>query len=97
MTLNHKDFLAAIAAESDLPVSRVEAVYAALVTVVRNEVAAGNEVKLHNLATFKITPTAERQGRNPSTNQPLTIPAKNALKVAPAKNLKDATPPYEPK
>jgi DNA-binding protein HU-beta len=97
MTLNHKDLMTAVANLTDLPISRVEVVYAGLAEVIRSEVAAGRDVKLNNLLAIKVEPQPERQGRNPSTGLAITIEAKNRLKITPTKSLKDALPPVEKK
>lgn len=95
MTLNHKDLMAAIAAKADLPTSRIEVVYAALQAVIHDQISAGNDVKLNNIATIKMKAQAERSARNPATSEVILVPAKNVLKVTLAKALKDATPGLE--
>jgi DNA-binding protein HU-beta len=50
-----------------------------IINTITSEVAAGNEVAISGLGTFsnvKRAATAEREGRNPSTGESITIPAK---------------------
>lgn len=44
---------------------------------------AGESIKLPELGTFTPIPTKERQGRNPRTGEPLTIPAGTRIKFKP--------------
>ena len=44
---------------------------------------------LANFGIFSISERKERQGRNPRTGEPLTIPACKVVKFHPGKNLKD--------
>lgn len=56
-----------------------------------DEVAAsevGAEVKLGALGKFKVVQTKERQGRNPSSGETMTIPAKVKPKFVVGKALK---------
>jgi DNA-binding protein HU-beta len=46
-----------------------------LLEVIQEEVVAGNEVQLYNFGTFARGLRAERNGVNPSSKQPITIPA----------------------
>lgn len=57
-------------------------------TIVDGLVADG-EVKT-GLGTIKVADRAERMGRNPSTGEPIPIPAKKAPKMVFAKTVKDA-------
>ena len=95
MTLNKSELMAAIAKDLDLPIARVEIVYAGLVKVVQEQVKQGNEVTLPGLAMIKHKFTPARSGRNPSTGQAMEISAKNKITITPAKPLRDATPPVE--
>ena len=49
----------------------VDAALEAIVEAVRR----GQTVNLRNFGTFKTVDCAERQGRNPQTGEPITIPA----------------------
>ena len=70
--------------------STVSEVLNAFEKVVEEALAAGNEVQLTGFGTFHVAQTAERQGRNPKTGEPLTIAASKAPKFKAAKAFKDA-------
>jgi len=52
--------------------------------------ADGERVQIAGFGTFSVSKRAERQGRNPKTKEPMTIPASNSVRFKPGKNLKDA-------
>ena len=54
-----------------------------------NTVASGEKVSLAGFGNFEVTERAARMGRNPKTNQPITIPARKSPKFKASKNLKD--------
>ena len=49
-------------------------------------------VALIGFGTFEVRQHAARQGRNPSTGEPMTIPASNGVNFKPGKELKDSIP-----
>ena len=57
--------------------------------IIKAEIAAGNEVRIHNFGTFKISERAEREGRNPRTGETINIPAHKFPKFTPSKYFKD--------
>lgn len=67
----------------------VAELFSALELTLQNNAAAGEPTYL-GLLTVTVAAKAERQGRNPKTGEPKTIPAHNAIKVKVSKMLKDA-------
>ncbi len=55
-----------------------------------NALADGDRVQIAGFGTFLVSARKERQGRNPKTKEPMTIPASNNVRFKPGKNLKDA-------
>jgi DNA-binding protein HU-beta len=55
-----------------------------------NALGKGQEVVLVGFGNFYTTKVAEKEGRNPKTGQPLTIPAYTQPKFKSGKKLKDA-------
>ena len=49
----------------------------------------GEDVNIVDFGSFRKIATAERQGRNPQTGEPLTIPAGFRIKFKPSKKLKE--------
>jgi DNA-binding protein HU-beta len=63
----------------------VDAVFAAIA----DAAAKGTEVTLNGFGKFKVKDQAERQGRNPSTGEAITIAASKKVSFTPAKAFKD--------
>lgn len=62
----------------------VKSVFSGIETRLRN----GHEVSIIGFGVFIGVPTMERQGRNPQTGEPITIPAKISMKFKPSKTVK---------
>jgi DNA-binding protein HU-beta len=52
--------------------------------------SAGEDVTLAGFGRFKVIDRAERQGRNPTTGEIITIAASKKLSFVPAKSIRDA-------
>ena len=63
----------------------VDAVFANLTAAV----AGGEEVSINGFGKFKVKDVPERQGRNPSNGEAITISAQRKLTFAPAKQVRD--------
>ena len=50
----------------------------------------GDTVQLTGFGTFSVKEKPERKGRNPSTGEEITIPARTVVRFKPGKLLKDA-------
>ena len=57
---------------------------------IAGRLSAGERVQVPGFGTFQVSARAERQGRNPKTKEPMTIPASNSVRFKPGKNLKEA-------
>lgn len=60
-----------------------------LAKIAGEQIAAGNPFALPGIATVQIVDRPARTGRNPATGETIQIAAKRALKIKPAKQLKD--------
>lgn len=63
----------------------IDAVFADITAAV----AAGEEVSINNFGKFKLKETPERQGRNPSNGEAITIAAQRKLTFTPGKQTRD--------
>lgn len=90
LTMNKHDLITAVANRHNAQLKDIEPVLDTLADVVREELAKGNEVTLHGLGKFKVSQRKARTGRNPSTGEPMQIPAKTTASFTAAKALKDA-------
>jgi DNA-binding protein HU-beta len=62
---------------------------AAVFNQIASAVAKGGEVAIPGFGKFAVKDRPERQGRNPSTGEAITIAASKKLAFTPAKGLKD--------
>ncbi|SNT20029.1 bacterial nucleoid protein Hbs [Sphingomonas laterariae] len=61
----------------------------AVFTEIAEAAASGHEVSINGFGKFATKRTAERQGLNPATKEPITIQAATKIGFKPAKALKD--------
>ena len=88
--MNKAELIAAVAANADMTKKDAEKAVKAFVDVVTDELKKGGEVQIVGFGTFKVTERAARDGRNPSSGEPMEIPASKAPKFKAGKALKDA-------
>lgn len=88
--MNREQLIEQIATEADISKAAAQRAVAAFVNVVQNAVAAGDKVTITGFGVFDSVKTAERQGRNPQTGQPVTIAAGIRPKFSPGKGFKNA-------
>lgn len=62
----------------------------AIFSFIQNTLASGDKIQIAGFGTFQISERAERQGRNPKTKEPITIPASKSVRFKPGKQLKEA-------
>lgn len=79
-----------LAGQLDMPKAQVRRMVDAMVDTVTSTLVQGEKVQLSGLGTFEVRRRSARQGRNPQTNKPITIPARNAVGFRAAKPLKEA-------
>ena len=87
--MTQTQFFAAVAHISQLSKAQVKLVFQSAEAVVKNDLKAAGKIPLGSLGTVKLVERKARKGRNPATGQAIDIPAKTAVKIAPAKVLKD--------
>jgi nucleoid DNA-binding protein len=88
--MNKKGLIDAVAEKSGLKKKDAKvAVESVLAGLVEGLVESG-KVTLVKFGTFELYERKARKGRNPSTQEPIDIPAKTALKFRVSKNLKEA-------
>lgn len=61
----------------------------AFVDVVTDELKKGGKIQLVGFGSFEVTERAAREGINPLTKKPMSIPASKAPKFKAGKALKD--------
>jgi DNA-binding protein HU-beta len=88
--MTKKDLINKIAEESGHKKADVEKILDSLASVAAAELLGGGEVPLTGLGKLKAKECKAREGRNPKTGQPVSIPAKTSVKFSVGKELKDA-------
>jgi DNA-binding protein HU-beta len=88
--MNRKELVQAVADRADTSQTDVDNVVRALVDVVTEQTASGNEVTIQGFVKFEKVQRAARTGRNPQTGEEMQIPASAAVKVSALSGLKSA-------
>ena len=88
--MNKTELVAAIAERSELSKKDAEQALKAFVDVVTDELKKGEKIQLVGFGTFEVAKRAAREGINPKTKEPITIPECMSPKFKAGKALKDA-------
>lgn len=82
------EFVAAVAAELDVPKSVAAETVDAFLTVTTNVLKAGDKITFPGFGTFSVSERAARKGRNPQTGAEIQIAASRSGKFSAGKDLK---------
>lgn len=88
--MNKTELIAALAERSSVTKKEAEDVLASITEIITDELSKGERIVITGFGTFEVSDRAEREGRNPSTGEPMTIAATKAPKFKAGKSLKDA-------
>lgn len=88
--MNKSELVSAVAKESDLSNTQVEAALAGLETVLNKAVKDRDKVTLPGLLTVEAKHRDARTGRNPSTGEAIEIAASWVVKITAGSRLKAA-------
>lgn len=80
------DFIRDVAAESGVRIADARTVAQAIETVMRKYLSEGRKFKLADVV-FDVRDVGEREARNPSTGETITVPAHKKLVIKAASNL----------
>lgn len=84
------ELIAAVATNAGLTKKDAEKAVSATLDVITDALKNGKKVSLVGFGTFEVRERKERQGRNPQTREPMTIPASKLPAFSAGKALKDA-------
>lgn len=87
--MNKTELIAAVAEKAEITKKDAEKALKAFTDVVADEMKNGGKVQLVGFGTFEVSERAAREGRNPATNETITIPASKSPKFKAGKALKD--------
>lgn len=88
--MNKSELIDAIAEKSGLTKADSGRALDATLASITEALSKGDSIALVGFGTFSVKDRAERQGFNPKTKEPLTIPATKVPTFKAGKNLKDA-------
>jgi DNA-binding protein HU-beta len=78
--MNKTEFISAVAEKAGLSKSDTKKAIEAFVETVSSELQKGGKVALLNFGSFSVSQKAARNGVNPKTKEPISIPARNAVR-----------------
>ena len=88
--MNKTELIAAVAEKVGMSKKAADAVVNAVIDTIVEEVAKEEKVQIVGFGTFEVRCRSERQGRDPRTNSPITIPASKVPAFKAGKAFKDA-------
>ncbi len=88
--MNRGDLIDTVAAECDLPSSKVNDILKSFEGAIARSLAQGGEVRIAGFGTFKTSARSARTSRNPRTGEPVEVPARTAARFIAGKGLKTA-------
>ena len=88
--MNKTELVAAMAEKAELSKKDAEGALKAFIDVVTDELKKGEKVQLVGFGSFVVSERAAREGINPLTKKPMSIPASKAPKFKAGRGLKDA-------
>lgn len=87
--MNNADLAETLAADHDLTKADAKKLVDGVFAAIADAAVRGEEVSLNGFGKFKVKDSPERDGRNPSTGEKITIKASRKLIFQPAKAVKD--------
>lgn len=88
--MNKTELISAVAEKAAISKKDAESAVNAVIDVIVETVAQEEKVQLVGFGTFEVRHRNERQGRDPRTNSPITIPASKIPAFKAGKAFKDA-------
>jgi DNA-binding protein HU-beta len=88
--MNITELAERVATKQSLDKGQTRKVIEAALQAVVDAAKGGDEVALPGFGKFKVQDRPEREGRNPTTGEAMTLAARRKLAFSPAKAVKDA-------
>ena len=85
--MNKSELINAIAIEASISKVQAKAALEAAVKVIETALLKADKVAITGFGTFCVQQKAQRQGVNPTSGAPITIPAKSVVKFKAATSL----------
>jgi len=74
---------------SDLTKKQTETIVNTIFDSIKDALASGDKIEIRGFGSFKIRTRKEREGRNPKTGAPVSVPSKKVPFFKAGKELKD--------
>jgi DNA-binding protein HU-beta len=87
--MNKAQFIEKLSGKTSLTKSQCEQFLDATLEIIQKSVAKGDEVKLVGFGTFSKLDRKARNGRNPKTGAPVTIPGAKVPRFKPGKDFRN--------
>jgi DNA-binding protein HU-beta len=91
--MNKGELVDAVAAKANVTKKQADEIISAFLSVVIEAVANGEKITLVGFGSFERRERSEREGRNPKTNEPMTIPATKVPAFSAGKQFKEKVAP----
>lgn len=88
--MNKSEFISAIGNRTLKKDAEVRTIIDAAMDIIREQLAAGENVAIPGFGSFEVRERAATTARNPQTGEPIDVPEKRVPAFKPAKALKDA-------
>ena len=88
--MNKTELIAVVAEKAELSKTDAEKAIKAFTDAVSEELVKGGKIQLVGFGTFEVRSRSARQGRDPRTNSPITIPASKVPAFKAGKAFKDS-------
>ena len=88
--MNKTELIAAVAENASISKKDADSAVSAVIDTIVEALAAEEKVQLVGFGTFEVRSRSARQGRDPRTNNPITIPASKVPAFKAGKAFKDA-------
>jgi len=91
--VNKAELIASVAEKSNTTKKAASDAVEAVFATISETLAKNEKVTIVGFGTFEVRDRKERQGVNPSTKEPITIPATKVPAFKPGKSLREAVAP----
>lgn len=88
--MNKTDLILTVSEKTGLAKKDADKAVNAVISTVMETLAKDEKVQIVGFGTFEVRSRSERQGRDPRTNSPITIPASKVPAFKAGKAFKDA-------
>ena len=87
--MSKKDLIDAVAKQCEMTKDKATAAVETVLEHIKAAMKNGEEVRIPDFGTFKVTKRKAREGRNTATGATIKIPASKVPKFTPSKGLKE--------